>query len=229
LNRIDAMALPPPPEDLDAIAATAAAPLVAILAAIEDGRWVPGIGDPTPMGWFTVLAYLVAAVLAAAWASPPGRGRALPIGLAIFLLLLAVNKQLDLQSWMTFEARGFLRQQGLYEKRRSLQVAFLATIAVGSIAVLALLAAIARRRLGECGVALAGVVLLSAFILVRAASFHRVDHGLGDTLLGLRFNWILELGGIAIFSAGAVIGRRRRLAVARGARSRSPWQHLADR
>lgn len=216
-------------EGLDAMAAAAALPCVAILAAVEDGRWVPGIGDPTPMGWFTVLAYLGAAALAAAWASPPGRGRSLPIGLALFLLLLAVNKQLDLQSWMTFEARGFLREHGLYEKRRSLQVAFIATIAVGSTAVLALLAAIARRRLGECGVALAGVVLLSAFILVRAASLHRVDHGLGSTLLGLRFNWILELGGIAVFAAGAVIGRRRRLAAARGSRSRSPWQHLADR
>lgn len=217
------------PSPLEGLAAISAAPLRATLAAVEDGRWVPGIGDPTPMGWFTVIAYLGAAALAAAWAAPPGRGRPLPIALTILLLLLAVNKQLDLQSWLTFEARAFLREQGFYEARRSLQVAFIAAIAVGSVAAIALLAAIARRRLAECGVALAGVVLLSAFILVRAASFHRVDHGLGSTLLGLRFNWILELGGIAIFSTGAVIGRRRRLAAARGAGARSPWQHLADR
>ena len=28
-----------------------------------DGRWVPGIGDPSLMGWLTVVAYFVTAFL----------------------------------------------------------------------------------------------------------------------------------------------------------------------
>ncbi len=201
----------------------------AVLAAVEDGRWVPGIGDPSAMGWFTVAAYLAAAALAVAWAAVPGKGRGVPSGLAVLLLLLAVNKQLDLQSWMTFEARSLLRRLDLYEQRRTLQVLFIAAVAAAAAAGVAAAAMAVRRRLDECGVALAGTILLVGFILVRAASFHRVDHGLGGTLLGLRFNWLLELGGIAIVSAGAVIGRRRRLEAGRGSRARSPWQHLADR
>ena len=32
-----------------------------LLAAVEGGRWKPGIGDPTVMGWVTVAAYFVTA------------------------------------------------------------------------------------------------------------------------------------------------------------------------
>lgn len=45
------------------------APLISLLAGVlyEDdgwiGRWTPGIGDPTFVGWFTVVAYLAAAYL----------------------------------------------------------------------------------------------------------------------------------------------------------------------
>lgn len=200
-----------------------------LLAAVEEGRWVPGIGDPSAMGWLTVAAYLVAAALSVAWAAVPGRGRGMPIAFAAMLLLLAVNKQLDLQSWMTFEARGLLRQLDLYPHRRTLQVLFIATVAAAAVAGIAIASVAVRRRRAECGIAFAGAILLAGFILVRAASFHRVDHGLGQTLLGWKLNWILELGGIAVFAVGAVIGRRHRLAAGSRSSVRSPWRVLAER
>jgi hypothetical protein len=34
--------------------------------------------------------------------------------------------------------------------------------------------------------------------LIRAASFHHVDRLIGRTVLGFRWNWILEMGGIGL-------------------------------
>jgi hypothetical protein len=186
------------------------ASILSLFAAVEDGRWVLGIGDPTPMGWATVAGYLVAAVLCVLWAKPAGRGRLLPLALAAAMTLLAVNKQLDLQSLLTQIGRDAAKAQGWYEDRREYQVAFIAAIAGIAVLGFILISWLLRRRWRECTLALVGFAFLLAFIVVRAASFHRVDQGLGETWVGMRFNWILELGGIALVAAGAIVGWRLR-------------------
>jgi hypothetical protein len=35
-------------------------------------------------------------------------------------------------------------------------------------------------------------------VLIRAASFHHIDRLIGRTILGLKWNWVLEMGGITI-------------------------------
>ncbi len=177
-----------------------------VVAAIDDGRWVPGIGDPTPMGWATVGAYLAAASLCLLWARPSGAGRGLPLSIAALMALLAINKQLDLQSLFTELARDLLKARGWYERRRELQLIFIASISIGSVASLILLVWVLRRRVREAGLALLGLAFLSGFVLVRAASFHTVDHGLGESLGGLKLNWLLELGGIGMVLAGSIFG-----------------------
>jgi hypothetical protein len=181
-----------------------------LFAAIEDGRWVLGIGDPTPMGWATVAGYLVAAVLCVLWAKPAGRGRLLPLALAMAMTVLAVNKQLDLQSLLTQIGRDAAKAQGWYEDRREHQVAFIAAIAGIAVLGFIMISWLLRRRWRECTVALVGFAFLLAFIVVRAASFHRVDHGLGETWVGMRLNWILELGGIVLVGVGTIVGWRVR-------------------
>ena len=42
------------------------------------------------------------------------------------------------------------------------------------------------------------------FVVIRAASFHHVDALLASRLGGLKWNWILELGGILIVAVGAL-------------------------
>ena len=54
------------------------------------------------------------------------------------------------------------------------------------------------------------VVLLLAFVLIRAASFHHVDALIKSTLAGVRWNAIMELGGIGLTALGAVIAMRWR-------------------
>src|SRR5215471_20103805 len=43
-----------------------------------------------------------------------------------------------------------------------------------------------------------GTTLVTGYVLIRAASFHHVDRFIGRTILGFRWNWILEMGGIAL-------------------------------
>lgn len=201
-----------------------------MVAAIEDGRWVLGIGDPTPMGWATVAAYLLASATCLLWARPPGPGRSLPIVVATLMAMLAINKQLDLQSLFTEAARDLVKSLGLHEDRRELQAIFIGAVVVAMASALGGLAWTQRRRWREVGLALLGLVLLSGFVLVRSASFHNVDHGLGEALGGVKFNWILELGGIGMVFGGAIIGwlsrrpksSRVELDVARQPRSAEP-------
>ncbi len=52
--------------------------------------------------------------------------------------------------------------------------------------------------------AIAGILFILGFVLIRAASFHNVDAFLAARLGGMKWNWILELGGIAVVAAAAV-------------------------
>jgi len=190
------------------------------------GRWSPGIGDPTVLGWVTVAAYLVAAWLCyrAAGTSSEGLGdagtstrreRILWILFAGSLLLLGLNKQLDLQSALTEALRIVSRNQGWYESRREYQLAFVEVLALAAVAGFGALVAFTWRLSRSIKLAGLGLGFLGAFVLVRAASFHHADQLLGTRVLGLKARWLLELGGIAI----AALGARRRLGEAPRRRS----------
>jgi hypothetical protein len=183
-------------------------------ADLVQGRWRPGIGDPTVLGWVTVAAYIVAALGCglAAWREPQSDGtrrpRARPsrfwLALSGLMLALGINKQLDLQSLLTQIGRDVITAWGLYSERRELQLGFI--LAVGVVCVGALVAFLwaARRTLTRRWPAIAGMLFILGFVIIRAASFHNVDAFLGARLGGLKWNWILELGGIAVVALAAL-------------------------
>jgi hypothetical protein len=35
-------------------------------------------------------------------------------------------------------------------------------------------------------------------VLIRAASFHHIDRFIGESILGLRWNWVIEISGISL-------------------------------
>jgi hypothetical protein len=117
------------------------------------------------------------------------------------MLVLGINKQLDLQTWLTEIGRDLAHQQGWYEVRRPLQAAFIGLIGLtGAVATVAL--AFAMRHVFHRVVgALVGLGALVTFVIVRAASFHHVDVLLGRGRV--RLNWVLELGGIALIAVSA--------------------------
>lgn len=176
------------------------------MAVGPDGRWEIGIGDPSPMGWITVAAYVAAAVLA--WRNVgAARRTAVPasfwIALATLMLLLGVNKQLDLQSWFGQTGRDLALAQGWYGQRRSVQGAFIVLLIAGTLALV-----IGARRYWatlwhEYQAAFIGVCLLLTFIVIRAATFHHVDLlfriDVGATTLGRA----LEIVGVIVVAAAS--------------------------
>ncbi|MET0250752.1 MAG: hypothetical protein ABW203_01085 [Novosphingobium sp.] len=171
--------------------------------------WSPGIGDPTPVGWLTVLAYLAAAManLRAAGRDAPDNAR-MWLSLFVFLGLLAVNKQLDLQSLLTAVAREEARNGGWYDSRRWIQEVFILMLLAISTAAMAFLLYLTRRRGRPLRVAMLGITVLLLFVCVRASSFHHMDALLGVSFLAMSVNHVLEIGGIAIVGIAGWMVRR---------------------
>jgi hypothetical protein len=175
------------------------------------GQWTPGIGDPTFLGWFTVVAYFAATLacfrLRSRFSSDADsvrrKERCFWGGMTASLLFLCINKQLDLQSAMTEFLRTCAKREGWYEIRYKFQVAFIAAMAVSlPVCSLALLL-VARKLPISSKFAGLGLIIIAVFVLVRAASFHHIDRLLGARVLHFKLNWILELGGISIVLVGA--------------------------
>lgn len=177
-------------------------------------HWIPTIGDPTPMGWLTVLAYFATALLCwrAAQAPAPGdlAGREVHFwhAVAAAFVLLGINKQLDLQVLLTETARVMARAQGWFERRREFQFEFVIAIAVVALVAGAGLYRWLRHCHRMVRAAALGVTFTLAFVVLRASSFHHVDAMINARIAGLRGNWILELTGIGIVAAAALAYRR---------------------
>lgn len=184
---------------------------ISCAAAIRDGRWHPGIGDPTVYGWITVLFYLLAALLSAA------RIRTLKIQqqpylfwlfLAALLLFLGINKQLDLQSWLTQTVKDQALLHGWYAQRRLLQMTFVGMLSIGMIVFLIGSSILLRDSWHENKLSWIGIVLLCTFILIRAASFHHMDLFIHHQILGLKVNVIMEIGALLMIITDAIYKRR---------------------
>jgi len=186
-----------------------------ILSIIVNGHWRPGIGDPTIMGWTIAAAYLVAAGLCAAYARRTDRvcaadrfrlHRRFWWTLAAIMLLLGINKQLDLHTLLTSAGRQLARTQGWYLHRRTFQMWFVVGITIAGVLLLIWLAWTFRRVRWQYALPLFGIMFLFAFVVIRVASFHHVDAILGWRPGGVRMYWVLELGGIVCVGASALMG-----------------------
>ncbi|MFM7051853.1 MAG: hypothetical protein ACKOYN_06945 [Planctomycetota bacterium] len=183
-------------------------------------RWAPGIGDPTPMGWITVALYACAAWLAfeaalraRSLADVSGRpgwrveaARRARLGrfwfaVAAFLVLLGLNKQLDLQRLVTQIGRDIARDGGWYRDRKPVQIA----VAVGALALGVVGTGVAawmlRDIIARVWVALVGLLVLFVFIAARVNSLHQIDAWMRAGPIPAK--WWLELLGIALIGANA--------------------------
>jgi hypothetical protein len=199
--------------------------LSVLLTTGDDGRWHPGIGDPTAVGWITVIAYFVAAVLSlrayrtcmqarhALIQHDPKEAHAQGLLASLWLLvlvamiLLGLNKQLDLQTLFTEVMRDLFKTFDLYEQRHKFQVAFIAAIALAGLGVIAGLSYVFWHVLGRALGAVIGLGVVGTFVVVRAASFHHVDLLLRSGPLPL--NIVLELGGILVLAVSAYRAAQR--------------------
>lgn len=182
-------------------------------------EWSPGIGDPSAIGWLTVLAYFLCAYFSfrvlkysdRVFDPPIMRQKVLWLFITVAIGFLGINKQLDLQSLFTATARYLALEQGWYQDRRALQVAFIYSIAALGLVFMLGLILVYKRVLKAHLLAIIGLCSLVVFVVVRATSFHDMDSLIGRQVFGIYLNWLLELGGIALIAYNAIkLYERRR-------------------
>ena len=176
--------------------------------------WHPGIGDPTPVGWIITITYFLSFFLCM-WAGFTARkvmkitGRAdsqvLWFGFAAMLLLLGINKQLDLQTLLSQAGRVIAKSGGWYDTRRGVQAVFVIMLAFLGIILIGILFGMLKGRWKQYTTAPAGIVLLVFFVLFRAAFMQHIDEFLIHRTIFTpgKLNKILELLGILLVWAGA--------------------------
>ncbi len=181
------------------------------LSATVDGRWHPGIGDPTVFGWLTVLVYLLAVKRCFTKSKESkffGGNYHFWHYLAAFLLLLGINKQLDLQTYFTELMRDRAYNYGWYQFRRPVQIAFIVTIGLGMTIALISLRLFLANLWRRYTITWIGIILLCTFILMRAASFHHFDIFIGHKMLGLTVNVLLENGALLLIILGTYLAKK---------------------
>lgn len=166
------------------------------------GRWQPVIGDPTFLGWFTVMSYFMCSMVSiyAAVLNRNDERKAFFFWLIIGVLLvgLGINKQLDLQSLLTEIGRQIARAEGWYPQRRIVQFTFIAAFSTTSLAMFIWFTLAFRGLFRRFLPAFCGLYFLLGFVLIRAASFHHFDEVIQYDLHGIKMNWVLELAGIYV-------------------------------
>ncbi len=181
--------------------------------------WYPTIGDPTFMGWFTVVAYFITACFSfrvfsiGKFGRVPEKQKRLWLLITLLLFLLCINKQLDLQTFFTTTAKYYFLKYDIYSDRRLFQELFILTIFMIGIFTCVGLFLEYQKVIKNHYLAIFGLVFLVVFILIRASSFHGVDIFIQMNFLGLRMNWILELTGIFLILWNAIKLLRRKVVI----------------
>ncbi len=186
------------------------------------------IGDPRAGAWLIFFSYFAVAVLCARAFQVSWIGSRLAIdypnperrlkdrqaayrasfrfwGLVIALFVfLGVNKQIDLQTWLTDVGRRIATAQGWYEQRATVQTIFVLTTAVTGVVVLSVLLKLTRDLLPRHVLAFVGLASLAVFLMVRATSFHALEAAAWFEIVGMRLSWYLEMAGILCVGTCAV-------------------------
>ena len=166
--------------------------------------------DRAPIAWFIVAAYFAGAVAAfRAGRSARHRDRLFWFGAMLLLILLGLNKELDLQALLTTEGRLVAHYGGWYDQRRLVQGLFLLILAVAGVLVIASLTRWLRTSPAQVKAAVFGIILLFTFVVMRAGSFHHLDNWVTINVAGMRSGWWLELAGIAVIGLSALAYRVR--------------------
>jgi hypothetical protein len=183
-------------------------------------QWTFGANDPDFFGWLTFAAYFLAAAvcyvcgrrLKAAETDPAdGRRRAFWRITTLVLVLLGINKQLDLQTPFLTGARHLAHTEGWYSIRRGVQWLFIGGLAATGLALVAWSMWKLRRARFEYRLTCAGLILLLAYVVMRASPVEYVNRVLGWDVAGIRGKrHILELAGISCVGLGASVELIRR-------------------
>jgi hypothetical protein len=160
------------------------------------------------MGWFTVGSYFACAIVAliAVLINQTGGRRSCFFWslISLLMILLGVNKQIDLQSLFTEVGAQIAKAQAWMDQRRIVQFWFI--VPSGTTALVAFLsfAIIMRSLFRRFILAFTGLLFLFASIFLRAVSLHHFVEILGFTPSGAKIYFVLELPGIYLILVAGI-------------------------
>ena len=182
--------------------------------AVPQKSWHIGIGDPTVFGWLTTLSYLIAFIKAFQLllsyvnsnTNSPYQVRARLTFwclLSAFLLVLGLNKQLDLQTLLRQVLIGDLIKYHFYTYRHYLQIILISGLAVLILLVLSLWRTFFKNYWQKHRQIWLGIVLLFLFIFTRALTFQfRYEPSLLVEFAMDLFNFIFENTALILIIIG---------------------------
>ena len=123
--------------------------------------------------------------------------------LALLILLLGINQQLDLQTLLIQSGRALAEAEGWYAYRRLVQRTFFGLFAFGFLLLASLAAWRCRAFLNRHRLVTLGLAILIGFVLIRAADFNHV--WLKSLQAAHEDSWkdYLEMLGLGLIAAGA--------------------------
>jgi len=182
--------------------------------ALETGYWREKRGDPTVIGWAITIFYVVAGLLCLYCTGFLDARRAFQISrsfawfwwlVAVLLILLGINKQLDVQLLLADVGRAFTKHQGWYGQRKPVQIRVLA---LGACAILACLQEVGfrlKRGPKSNWFALCGLFFLAGNVLIHLVSLHSIGNFLGYSLVGLSMGEGFEILAILCITVSAFV------------------------
>ncbi|MCE7988821.1 MAG: hypothetical protein DYG89_47305 [Caldilinea sp. CFX5] len=138
-------------------------------------------------------------------------------GQALFLLLLGINREWGLLTALTAYSRLIAIREGWYNTRRLAQFDLIVGLGVAALLVLLLAGWYFRPILRQHWLPLVAAIGLLTYVAIRTISLHAVDALILDQVLGIPWDWLIELGGTALLVATLTLAFYRQQRMAKGA------------
>ena len=122
---------------------------------------------------------------------------------ALLILLLGINQQLDLHTLLIQSGRALAEVEGWFAYRRLVQRAFFGVFAAGFLLLVSLAAWRCRAFLNRHRLVTLGLTILIGFVLMRAADFNHVWLKSLQAAYGDSWKTYLELIGLGLIAEGA--------------------------
>lgn len=174
--------------------------------------WSPGLGDYDLLGLILTLLYATATLLVAVVAfrgrfsgSEARRERWLWEIAAATLLVLALNKQLDLQTFIITTGRCMSLEQGWYGLRQVYQLELVMGLLLFGATVTAVSVLVFGQVLCRNWMLVLGMAGLMVFVLIRAISINHLDALLGRQLTGARSYRLIETVALLLVIAASLL------------------------
>ncbi len=165
------------------------------------GNWSPSLHDNDFLGWLITGSYIACAILATVFATflnQMEEKKAFHFWLLIgaIMLVLGINKQLNLQTLMTEVGRQLANAQEWYDLRRIIQFSFIVGLFATLFTAFIWFVVSFRNLLRRFALAFCGLFFLLSYVIMKAAMFHHFDEVIQYDIQGIKMKWVLELAGI---------------------------------